>query len=548
MFKANEQLSSLTNTKATGDEDLPSPEGSDDEGSQNLRDSFVTPGFEKLDYRNFEHFGENVEDFESRREEEEREWQAGRRTSMRNSEVMDAVSNRKSKRDSGVAKKLNFEGKIEENDTEENDAHLSRWEKRHSLNRVDKLPPEERRKHVSSELKSQPSGEKSEDDLLEDTPSRASLVSVESLHIRHLGPKAVYMKMQDFERQKKERGYTEVLKMRDRLQNDIEDENGDDFNGKIDKKRPSSGVQFGNVNAKLEMFGGRADYARKQIQLHERDKGLEHPGSPIKTSLFVDEFTFDDLPSSPEKDETASEELTAAVKEEVDGSTEKSPSHGKVKRRKGSLSSRASMTNFETIREAEENGDGETYFHKTKPTVTNQIEDESKEAVSPLPKLPSNLYRRLSQERLRLDGLLPSESSKAEEKEESLRRNSQSQGASKLTKAISIPESAEAPRKLHISFDEINLRESSGPHMEHKRKGRSQNRPVSAPPLPHGVVKQLGREHNILAKEVLEAERLVAALLSPPQLTGSTLQLDLTRGSLKTWKQEVNDYTHETLI
>ena len=513
--------------KTTEENELPPPEDSDDEGGYPQRDSFVTPGFERLDYRNFEHFGENVEDFESQRAEEDKEWQEGRRTSMRNSGVMNVPSSGKVQRETGVAKKLNFEEKVKTNrensmeEKEDNDALYNRQEKQ-NLNRIDQLPPEERKRISESH---------EDDDLVAES---ASMVSVESLHIRHLNPKAVYFKMQDFERQRQERGYTQVLQIRDRLQKHDDDEDEAAVsNGKTKKSRPSSGMVVGNVSSKLQMFGEGADYAKKQTHLHhERDKTGKHPGSPIKTSLFIDEFTFDSLPSSPEKDETISDEMKETTKEEIDGPTDESPSHGKTKV-KAPLSSRASTTTFETIREAEENSDENTSHDLIKQPATDQSQgDESTEKVPPLPKLPPNLSRRLSQERLRLDGLLPSE----EDKEASPQMDGQSQAGSKLTKADSVPVSAGAQRKRFVSFHEDSEIEPFATPIRHKQKEKSRNRPVSAPPFHRKVVQS---ERDYVAKEVLKAESKVAALLSAPQLTRSTLQLDLTQGSLKTWKQEV---------
>lgn len=505
-------------------------EGSDDE-SRHLhhRDILFTPGFENLDSQNFQHFGENVKELESQREEADKQWEAGRRTSMRNSGVVDTPPREKVEQE-GLAKKLNFEDEktcLPENTAEEDKiALLSRWEKQHSLNKIDQLSKEEQ-KYISAMPIMEPDSEEEDDDdySIEET------VSVESLHIRHLDARSVYLKMQDFESQRQERGYTQVLKMRDHIQ---KHDDHQDLSGKVKGKRPSSGVQEGNVNAKLQMFGGGMDL--EQLQLKRRDKIRHHPGSPIKTNLFKDEFTFNSTSTFPSKEDTPTTAMNESPKDQVDAPIDGSPLHGKVKRR-SSLSSRASVTTFETIREAEEDDEGENRI--AKHSVTDLEGDESEENVAPLPKLQPNLSRRLSQERLRLDGLLSNQSSDLNlaSKYESPQRGSHSR---LITKAHCIPSPAAGPaqRQLHVSFHVIDHKESTSV-AQLKHKGRSRSRPISAPPFHQKVVTNIGQE--LLANDVLKAESKVAALLSPPVAASSNLQLDidLNRGSMKIWKQEV---------
>ena len=505
-----------------------SHQGSDDESSYRQHDSLFTPGFEKLDRQNFEHFGENVKDLESQREEAEKQWEAGQRISMRNSGVVDTPLSKKVEQE-GLAKKLNFEEKKAAEEYIVKDVLLSRWEKQHSLNKIDQLSKEEQ-KHISAMPVVEPDSEEDDDD----DDSIEETVSVESLHIRHLDARGVYLKMQDFESQRQERGYTQVLKMRDHLQKHDDHQHQ---SGKGKRKRPSSGVREGNVNAKLQMFGGGLD--SKQVQLKRRDKTRHHPGSPIKTNLFKDEFTFNSISSSPTKDGSPTTSMNESPKDEVDTPTDGSPLHGKVKRR-SSLSSRASVTTFETIREAEEDDEGENRTNVvTKHSVADLEGDESEENVTPLPKLQPNLSRRLSQERLRLDGLLSNQNSEVNfaSKDESPQRDSHSQ---LITKAHSVPRQAPSPahRQLHVSFHEIDKQESTSV-TQLKHKGRSRSRPVSAPPFHQKAMTNVGQEQ--LDDEVLKAESKVAALLSPPVSAGSNLQLDidLNRGSMKIWKQEV---------
>lgn len=522
------------------DQDVPtkkhfSPEGSDDESSNCQRDSLFTPGFENLDRQNFEHFGENVKDLESRREEADKQWEAGRSTNMRNSGMVDTPLSEKVKPQDGLARKLNFDDKmayLPENTAEGEDknAHLSRWEKRHSLNKIDHLPQEQQKRISAIPIVEPESEEDDDDDSIEET------VSVESLHIRHLDARGVYLKMQDFESQRQERGYTQVLKMRDHIQ---EHDDHQDLDRKVKKKHPSSGVQEGNVNAMLQMFGEGTDL--KQVQLKRRDKTRYHPGSPIKTNLFKDEFTFNSISISPAKGDTPATTVNESPKDEVDTPTDGSPSHGKVKRR-SSLSSRASVTTFETIREAEEDDEQENSVDLvSKHSVPDLERDESEENVAPLPKLPPNLSRRLSQERLRLDGLLLNQSS--EVNFASMDRSPQRDSHSLLnTNARSVPNSAgPAHKQLHVSFHEIDQKQSTGSTsaVQLKHKGRSRSRPVSAPPFHQKAVTHIGQEQ--VADESLKAESKVAALLSPPVAVGSKLQLDidLNRGGMKIWKQEV---------
>ena len=550
-----EQPSLITSENTAADNDLPSPEGSDDESGHRQRDSFVTPGFERLDHRNFEHFGENVHDLESHRAREDKQWQAGRVTSMRNSGGLAISLGEKVQKDDSLAKKLRFE----ENRAEggQRDGVLNRWEKQHSLNRIDQLPPDQQQL-ISAEQVLEATSENEEEDVLEET---VSLVSVESMHLKQLGPKAIYHKVQDFERQWEERGYTEVFKMRDRLQEPDDDDQGGIGKGK--KLRPASGVQEGNVSAKLMMFGGSSDYIKspwKQTQRQERAiKTKSHLSSPTKTSsIKEEELSSSSPPSSSEKDTTTAAALREALKDEVDGPTERSPSnvspsHGKVKR-KSSLSSRASMTTFETIREAEEDREVErTTADLLDHVATELAGDERTDKIVPLPKVHSNLSRRLSEERLRLDGLLPADQSgdSSSKKGTPFGRDTghpRSGSGSRSTKARSVIDSGEARQPLHVSFQHIDQKEESSPGGAaalREKMGKSRSRPVSAPPFhlkdsKTSSLRMGDPSEESEAKEILKAEGKVAALLSPPQSTSSSFPPQHTRGSLQIWKQEVS--------
>ena len=556
-----EQPSLITSENMAADDDLPSPEGSDDESGHRQQDSFVTPGFERLDHQNFEQFGENVHDLESHRAREDKQWQAGRVTSMRNSGGLAISLGEKVEKGDGLVKKLNFEDKGPQHHVEsgaeggEKESALNRWEKWHSLNRIDQLPPEQQQL-VSAEQVLEATSENEEEDVLEETVSQ---VSVESMHLKQLDPKAIYHKVQDFERQWEERGYTEVFKMRDRLQEPHDDNQAGIGEGK--KLRPASGVQEGNVSAKLIMFGGSSDYIKspwKQTQRQERAK--PHLSSPAKTGpIKEEELSSSSPPSSSEKDATTAAALREALKDEVDGPTERSPSnvspsHGKVKR-KSSLSSRASVTTFETIREAEEDKEVEhTTADLLDHVATELAGDERMDKIVPLPKVHPNLSRRLSEERLRLDGLLPADQSgdNSSKKEPPLGRDAghhpQSGSGSRSTKAHSVIDSGEARQPLHVSFQHIDQKEESSPGGAaalHEKMGKSRSRPVSAPPfhLKDSKTSSLrmgdpSRESE--AKEILKAEGKVAALLSPPQSTSSSFPPQHTRGSLQIWKQEVS--------
>jgi hypothetical protein len=558
-----EQPSSVTSKNTAADNDLPSPEGSDDESGHRQRDSFVTPGFERLDHQNFEHFGENVHDLESHRVREDKQWQAGRVTSMRNSGGLAISLGEKVKRGDGLVKKLSFEDKGPQRPAKngaeggEKDSALNRWEKRHSLNRIDQLPPEQQQL-ISAEQVLEGTSENEEEDVLEETVSQ---VSVESMHLKHLDSKAVYRKVQDFDRQWEERGYTEVFKMRDRLQEPHDDDQAGIGKGK--KLRPASGVQEGNVSAKLMMFGGNTDYIWKQDQRQERVvKSKSHLSSTAKTSpIKEEELSSSSPPSSPEKDATIAA-LREAIEDEVDGpTTEKSPSnvspsHGKLKR-KSSLSSRASVTTFETIREAEEDREVErTTADLLDHVATELASDERTDKIEPLPRVHPNLSRRLSEERLRLDGLLSADQSEdsSSKKETPLSRDGchpRSGSSSRSTKARSVIDSGETRQPLHVSFQHIDQNESSpGAVAFHEKMGKSRSRPVSAPPFHLKDSKSLALTADKMggpsskseneAKEILKAEGKVSALLSPPQSTSSSFPPQHTRGSLQIWKQEVS--------
>ena len=522
--------------------DFSSPEGSDDEVSHRQRDSFTTPGFERLDYQNFEHFGENVEDFEVQRVEEDKQWQAGKRTSMRKSGVEVSPVNNKIKGEGDVAKKLDFEEKLTQlkdamdNSGEENnvDAILRRWEKRHSLNRLDQLPPVGQ-KRVSAELKLEPSSESEEEEVFVEES-----ISTESLHIRHLDSKAVYLKMQDFERQRQERGYTQVLKMRDHLQKPA------DANGSIKEQRPTSGVQEGNVTAKLKLFGGGTDYTippnrQTQTPIQKLETKLR-PGSPIKMSSFMDEFTLSSPGSSPESNTTlATAILREALKAVVD---DRSPAaaagHGKLKR-KSALSSRASVTAFETIKEAEEDeGDD------ANSDIATDLEiDEGTDRLVPLPKLHPNLARRQSEERLRLDGLLPIEHSEDRSSKKGLPyKDTDSQLNSRSSEGLGASDLAGAQQQL--TSHQINQKESGESVAMREQRERSRSRPVSAPPFHTKDSKAMSLAANMPlpegkreAEELLKAESTVTALLSPPQYTNTQFPTEFKGGGLNIWKQEV---------
>lgn len=554
-FKATSGGEQPTPKKTAEGDELSSPEGSEDESGHRQQDSFITPGFERLNHQNFDHFGENVQDLESHRAQEDKQWQAGRVTSMKNSGGLAVSLREKVKIGNSMAKKLAFEDKppphLVKNGAEggEKDTALSRWEKQHSLNRLDQLPPGEQQL-ISAEQTLEENSDNEEEDILEETVSQ---VSVESMHLKHLDSKAVYHKVQEFDRQWEERGYTEVFKMRDRLQEPHNDQAG---SGKDKKLRPASGVQEGNVSEKLMMFGGSADYVKspwKHAQPQERvTKTKSHIGSPAKTSPIKEGLSSGFSPSSPEKDATTAI-LREVIKDVVDGPTERSPSNispsrGKVKR-KSSLSSRASVTTFETIREAEE--DKEEVAHTTPDLLdhvaTKLAGDESTDKIVPLPKLHPNLSRRLSEERLRLDGLLPADQSgdSSSKKETAALREGHHKSGSRLTKAHSVLDSGEAKQQLHVSFQHIDQRESSpGSAALRGKIGKSRSRPVSAPPFhlkDSNIMANTmgGPSEEKEAKEILKAESKVAALLSPPQCTSSSFPPQLTRGSLQIWKQEV---------
>ena len=517
----------LSDSQHEGVAKLSSPEMSDDEGaSQYQRESLVTPGFVKLDPQTFEEFGENVKELELQREKEDEEWKAGRRTSMRNSRPMSAPLEEKEK---GVAMKLEFEEKStlvagDESVDGGSDNLLSRWANRHSLNRIDQLPQEEQAKRISATQLLESDSENEDDDFMEETVSR------ESLHLRYLDARAVYLKVQNFEQQRQERGYTEVLKMRDQLQTS---KNDGASSRKILKKRPSSGVIKGNVNAKLEVFGESADHSRPSWKKKSgNSKSRHHPGSPIKTSLFKDEFTFDSIPSSPENSA-----LVEAYHEEIDGAMDDmSPSHGKLM---SSLSSRASTTAFETIREAEENEESGGNVDIKHSSANTAIKDEGSENIAPLPKLHRGLSRRLSEERLRLDGLLPAESSRdGRPSKEQPRKDGDVVLRSTPTKSKprSIPNSAGPKHQSHVHFHQ----ESVDSTVQHGRTRKPQNRPVSAPPFHQRTVAHT-TQSGLGSKELLEAESKVATLLSRPQCSNSNFPSDSGRGSLKIWKQEVSN-------
>ena len=536
------QPSSIASEKMAADIDLGSPDGSDDESGHRQRDSFITPGYERLDHKNFEQFGENVHELESQRAQEDKQWEAGRVTSLRNSGVLEKPLGETVKKGDGLAKKLDFEdnsGSLQDGAKGgEKDSALIRWEKQHSLNRIDQLPPEQQQL-VSAEQSLEANSENEEEDALEETVSH---VSVESMHLEHLNPKAVYRKVQDFDRQWEERGYTEVFKMRDRLQEPHEDSQAGIGKGK--KVRRVSGVEQGNVSTKLMMFGGNADYIKlpwQQAQPQERAvKTKPHIGSPARTSpIKEEELSLNSPPFPTGKDDTTTAALREVLKDMVDGPTERSPSsmspsHGKVKRM-SSLSSRASLTTFETIREAEEDREVEpTTADLLDHVATELAGDESTDKVVPLPKVHPNLSRRLSQERLRLDGLLPADQSgdsfRSPKKEMPLRDGQQ---------------------PLHVSFQHIDQSDpspgSTAALREQMRKSQSRSRPVSAPPFQRKDSKTsfLMADKMPLGnldgdKEILKAEGKVAALLSPPQCTSNNFPPQLTRGRLQIWKQEVS--------
>ena len=96
----------VTHHKLLTEDDLSSPESSDEELETQQRESFTTPGFERLDSQAFEEFGLDVKDIDQMREEKERDWK-------RSMDNLDGTS-----QSSGSTLKADDEGEeVEEVDT-----------------------------------------------------------------------------------------------------------------------------------------------------------------------------------------------------------------------------------------------------------------------------------------------------------------------------------------------------------------------------------------------------------------------------------------------
>ena len=366
----------VTHHKLLTGDDLSSPESSDEELETQQRESFTTPGFDRLDSQAFEEFGLDVKDIDQMREEKEREWK-------RSMDDLDGMS-----QSSGSTLKADDEGE----EGEEGDAPtklefeggkgeglqlpLTKWKKIHSLNRLN-----------SGSVVQKP--DTTDLDELEGVSSTDTLVIHEDQETRdifQLGSVAVYDKMPREQerptasRSSAEGSSTEVLKLVTQMEGSKADKQrpAEVMRGSPEKI-PSGVVRSGSVSDRLKLFGGGVRSSKpppkplKQpllsplSQVHRKDvTSAESTTQESKSKLIV---------------ETSSQSLEQTDSGHVSTATE--PPHDGVKPKRGSA--------FETI---------------TEETVGDVLE-EKEDRVAPLPKIHPGLVRRHSQERFRLDGLKP---------------------------------------------------------------------------------------------------------------------------------------------
>ena len=506
----------VTHHQLITEDDLESPGASDEEGAQ--RESFTTPGFDRLDMNTFEDFGTDVK---KRRTVEEESF-------SRESEKMGTIE----KEDIvDVRKALNLEEAVATDRIEEEAIDDKVEDKRlRSASDGDKLETEDEDVALDNEPPSQDGGltrwsNRQSLDIINHAPAPSEDVVSAKEDNHYASPSEVYQKLQKFDLQKKERGYTDVLKMVDRFQGNRRSQNEP-----LDEPEESDKSGSGGISDRLKMFGGRASF-------------ITPPAPKTPASTFAQKME-PDMHGS--KVRSRSESSSPAT------SREASPGRSRNLTRRSS--SCLSVTAFETIAEEDTSG-AESDASKT----------EDIDKFTPLPKIHPGLHRRLSEERLRLDGL--NEDSLSASKSDTALipgparlspRVEQRQG-SKQYSGNKTPSPPEMRLRRHSGSAVYSpLMKSSSPVARKKEDKPKIGRPLSMPAspprgsealslfmnsanLPH--LNHLKERHE--RDQTKLAEERVSLLLSKPRYMGEAVPFEFQgldfkeKDNLYIWKQKV---------
>ena len=551
------------------DDDLSSPGSSDDDEEPPQRESFTVPGFERLDPNTFEMFGDDMSELEMKQKDQEREWEKeenresfhddiSHKYEQKHENVQEKAVDRV---DETVKEEYVQRTKIDDtrpavgekpkdHDTEpetDSETRLTRWSKEGTLHEADDTTT-----HETSMVD------------VNSPPTEGASKPSEKRSIVQTGTTAIYNKFQDFDRLKKERGYTDVMKMVTQLQGKKQETTSDPATSQA----PS---RLGNVSAKLAMFGGGATYIKpppmKQTQTTEPSRDSTSKEASTFKSEEESEMVENQFPESPshtEEDKQADSpnKETASVQQSdlqaSAASTEVTTSVLQPRQRMRSTSSLISITTFETIKEEEDESGAE---------IDDDLERvESTDKITPLPNMPPPLSRRHSEELLRLDGMEVHKPSTTEsDKTPPLdRKESPPRSRALDIKEKEVRRSPSPPKRRHSGGSSVYspLMQSSDASTVQKREKSDRGekpRPLSVPPsppkgseamalymnsanLPH--LNHLKVKHE--KEETSAAEALVEALLSKPKHTQEQVPLEfrglvLSEGIAKfyTWKQKV---------
>lgn len=541
-----------TNIKQLTEDDLSSPGSSDDEETQ--RESLTVPGFERLNPQTFKEFGEDVKDLELSQKEKERKWEEEDNRESYHDEAQktrpgeDKVEEEKGKDDKqSKDEKKTTSGQTSSEKAKDQDAELEsdsqtrlvRWNKQQTLHEADEAST-------------------AKQETLKSSVERQEKSELEKRNILPTKTSAVYYKYQDFSQLKKERGYTDVLKMVSQMQSSKSEEAN---SAASDRSAPRGPSKLGNVSAKLKMFGGGASFV-KPPPLKK-----DEPTLSTEDKSTAEELSMAEKPSLSHTEESKPPESPTHKSPPSGTPSDNSPPHASTqtevssviqpRHRYRSTGSLISITTFETIKEEDETTD-------TEPDDLERV--ESIDLITPLPKIPPSLSRRHSEELLRLDGIQQSS------KEESSTASSQQPGGKESptrSRAVELREketrrSPSPTKRRHSGGSSVYspLMQSSDATSVQKRETSDQSdkpRPLSVPPSPpkgseamslYMNSANLPHLNHVKVKheksELSAAEDLADALLSKPKFSADQVPLEFKhlklaegRPKIYAWKQKV---------
>lgn len=498
----------VTHHQLLTEDDLESPGASDEEGAQ--RESFTTPGFDRLDMNTFEEFGTDLKkrrtvEEESFSRESEKMGNTVEQEDIRQTldledvgtddKEEEAIDDEKRRRSASDGDKLETEDKdVALEDEIPQDGGLTRWSNRQSLDKINQTPAPIKEPVSTNDEK------------------------------QYTSPSEIYQKLQNFDLQKKERGYTDVLRMVDRFQGNRQSQTGP-----LDEPEESDKSESVGISDRLKMFGGGASFIKPPA-----------PKGPAKKLNIPSTFAQKtELDMQGSKARSRSESSSPAT------SREASPGRSRNLTRRSS--SCLSVTAFETIAEEDTSG---------AESDASKVEDTDK--FTPLPKIHPGLHRRQSEERLRLDGLaVQEEVSLSASKSDTALIPGAVQVSKSGNKTHSPPEMGQ--RRHSGSAVYSPLVKSSSPMARKKEEKAKMGRPLSMPAsppkgsealalfmnsanLPH--LNHLKEKHE--RDQTKLAEERVTLLLSKPRCTGEAVPLEFQglefkeKDKLYVWKQKVD--------